>query len=100
MAPILEGLQQQYGSREFVVIAVAGAWQGADAASTAEFIRTYKATWAHVFDRSNSVFNTYKVDSTPAYFIIDTQGIIRYRYDGEQVYATLAQAIDRLLPSQ
>lgn len=99
MAPVIERLQQQYGSREFVIISVAGTWQGADAASTAEFIRTYKATWVHVLDRSNSVFNTYRVDSTPAYYIIDAQGIIRYRYDGEQIYATLAEAIDRLLPS-
>lgn len=99
MAPIVERLHQQYAGETVVFISVAATWNGADARSTAEFIRTYRASWVHVLDQRNSVFQGYGVDSTPAYFIIDSSGAVQSRYDGEQVYATLAEAIARVRDS-
>lgn len=97
MAPIVKNLQQEYGLQNVVILTVAGTWNGADAASTAQFIQNYGTHWFHVFDQKNSVFNSYGVSGTPSYFIIDPDGIVKFRFEGEQSYATLAQAIDRVL---
>jgi peroxiredoxin len=97
MVPTVQRLQQEYGQYGVVVISVAATWNNADAASTAQFMKTHGATWVHVLDQKNSVFNTYQVESTPTYFIIDSQGVIQTRLSGEQTLATFAEILDRML---
>lgn len=101
IAPKLESLYAQYGSKvEF--IAVAGPWTAPDGSAVnadtiARFIQDYHSQYVYVFDSSNSVFNTYGVNSTPTFFIVGKDGsIVTTCNQGEQCYDPLASALASL----
>jgi thiol-disulfide isomerase/thioredoxin len=96
MVPIIKTLDQNYSQQNLTIISVAATWEGANAESTAQFIRTYGTTWLHALDQKNLVFDKYGVNSTPTYFVIDPQGVVRFRLEGEQSYTILAKSIDEI----
>jgi len=97
MAPIMEQLYDQYSAQNVVFLAVAGPFQGATVESTAKFIRDYNSRMIYVFDSNGGVFNTYRVDSTPTYYIIGKDGSIAAGpYPGAQSFETLSAVITRV----
>jgi len=93
MAPVLEKLYAQYGSSNVVFISVSGPWQGATADDTASFIKDHGSSWSYVYDSSGSIMSEYGVQSTPMFFIIGKDGSIVAKYDGEQSFETLRDAL-------
>jgi len=93
MAPVLEKLYTQYGSSNVVFISVSGPWQGATADDTARFIKDHGSTWSYVYDSSGTIMSEYGVQSTPTFFIIGKNGSIVAKYDGEQSFETLRDAL-------
>jgi len=94
MAPAVESLYQEYRGMGVTFLSVAGTFGGASAESTAQFIREYGASWTHVFDQDNSVFQKYGIEGTPTYFVIDRTGIILSRFEGMTPTAAFKAAID------
>lgn len=100
MAPTIGALHGAYSDENVIFISVAGTFRGADAESTAKFIRDYGTSWTHVLDSSNALFNSYQVKGTPTYFIIDGNGNIRSIHNGAVSYGTLASDIEKLTLEQ
>ncbi|MEM4280840.1 MAG: TlpA disulfide reductase family protein [Candidatus Caldarchaeum sp.] len=96
MAPIIERLYTNYKEKDVVFITVAGG-QNTDAQKTANYIRNHRVSWTAVFDPQLEVFRKYGVRGTPTYFIIDPNGLILVKLEGEQTYGTLAQELDKYL---
>src|SRR5208337_4247077 len=87
--PNIEKLYQQYGSQNVVFLSVAGPWSGPDGKFTnpddvAGFIRNYKSSWTYVYDSSGTVMTTYGVTSTPTFVIVNKNGSIVGRIEGDQ----------------
>lgn len=92
MASVLAALNSEYGGN-VVFVSVSGPWEGMTAQDTANFVRTYVASWTIVFDSSGIVFSNYGVQSTPTFFIISRDGIVSSTFQGEQTHDTLAGAL-------
>lgn len=97
MALYIKDLNRDFQGRGLSIVSIAGTWQGASAESTAQFIRKYGSPWIHVLDRDNSVFNQYGVTSTPTYFVLDRDGNVRAKIEGEVPVEDLAAEIRGLL---
>ena len=93
MAPILDGLYTQYGKGNVVFLSVAGPWDGATANDAAGFIGKYGTSWIFVYDSSGTIFSEYGVNSTPTFYIINTDGTVSTSLVGEQPSNTLAGAL-------
>ena len=93
MSPILAGLYTQYGKGNVVFLSVAGSWDGATANDAANFISKYGTGWIFVFDSSGTIFNEYGVNSTPTFYIINTDGTVSSNLVGEQSSSGLAGAL-------
>ncbi|MEM0337148.1 MAG: redoxin family protein [Candidatus Caldarchaeum sp.] len=96
MAPIVERLHQTYAEKGVVFITVAGGYN-TDAQKTAQFIKNYRVTWPVGFDPQLEIFRQYGVRGTPTYVIVNRNGIITAKLEGEQPYEALARELDRLL---
>ncbi len=96
MAPIVERLHQTYAEKGVVFITVAGGYN-TDAQKTAQFIKNYRVTWPVGFDPQLEIFRQYGVRGTPTYVIVNRNGIIAAKLEGEQPYEALARELDRLL---
>ena len=91
MAPVLAGLYTQYGKGNVVFLSVAGCWNGATANDAANFITKYGTSWIYVYDSSCTIFNNYGIQSTPTFFIINTDGTVSTSCNqGEQCASSLA----------
>ncbi len=99
MASVLDSLHAQYGSGNVVFISVAGPWNGATANDAASFIHSYGTNWVYVYDSSGTVFSSYGVNSTPAFFVIGKDGSITNTFSGEQTSDTLSAAISAAIGS-
>ncbi len=97
MAFYVKDLAHEFQGRDFAMVTIAGTWQGASAESTAQFIRKYNSDWVHVLDGDNSISSTYGVTSTPTYFVLDRDGKIVARMEGETPIGDLAAEINRSL---
>jgi thiol-disulfide isomerase/thioredoxin len=96
MAPVLDRLYNQFGSKNVVFISVAGG-VGETANDAAKFVQTYHSTWTYLYDSSNSVFNTYGISGTPTFFIIGKDGQFAATYQaGELQYETLVTDLTRI----
>lgn len=93
MAPVLEEVVAQYGSANFVMISIAGPWDGATANDAAKFIKDYGTNWIYVYDSSGIVFSNYGVNSTPTFFVIDKNGSVVNTFSGEQSAGVLLGAL-------
>lgn len=95
MAPILEQLHQKYSSVAF--LSVAGPWNGATANDVARFENQYGTSWVYMYDSSGTIMNTYGVNGTPTFFIINSKGSIVDSLQGAQTYAELENIILQLI---
>ncbi len=100
MAPILGSLYAQYGKGNVVFLSVAGPWNGATANDAAAFIAPggvgygYGGTsWIYVYDSSGTIFSEYGVNSTPTFYIINTDGTVSTQLTGEQTADALSGAL-------
>jgi len=97
VAPAIESLREDYESKGVFFLSVAGTHQGADAQSTAAFIREYRTQWTYVLDSNNDVFSRYNVQATPTFFIIDSKGEVVSRFQGVVTTQALSSALDAAL---
>jgi len=97
LAPAVESIRWDYEPKGVVFISVAGTLNGANAESTAAFIKQYQTQWTYVLDSDNSVFSKYKVKATPTFFILDKNGVIVNTYQGVVTTETLTSALDAAL---
>ena len=100
IAPAIETIREDYEARGVVFISVAGTHRGANATSTAAFIREYGTEWTYVLDSDNKVFSKYSVEGTPTFFIIDGNGVIVSTYKGgtttsQELTSALDAALER-----
>jgi len=97
IAPAIESIREDYEARDVVFISVAGTHRGANASSTAAFIREFQTQWTYVLDSDNRVFSKYNVEATPTFFIIDRNGVIVSTYKGAATTQELTSALDAAL---
>lgn len=98
IAPVIETIREDYGPKGVVFISVAGTHNGANAESTAVFIREYQTQWTYVLDSDNSVSSKYGVEATPTFFIIDRNGVVVNTYKGAAITTqVLTSALDAAL---
>ena len=97
VAPAVESIRWDYEPRGVVFISVAGTHRGANAESTAAFIKEYQTQWTYVLDSDNSVFSKYKIEATPTFFILDRNGVIVNTYKGVATTAVITSALDAAL---
>ena len=93
----VESIREDYESRGVVFISVAGTHRGANAESTAAFIREYRTQWTYVLDSDNGVFSRYNVEATPMFFIIDKDGAVVSTFKGVETSEVLTSALDAAL---
>jgi thiol-disulfide isomerase/thioredoxin len=77
--PALEKLYQQFGPQNVVFLVIAGP-NSATVDDTAKFIANYHSTLMYVYDSSGTIFATYGVQATPAFFLIDKKGTVANTY--------------------
>jgi cytochrome c-type biogenesis protein len=97
VAPAVESIRWDYEPRGVVFISVAGTDRGANAESTAGFIREYGTGWTYVLDSDNRVFSRYNVEATPTFFIIDRDGVIASTFKGVTSSQVMTSALDAAL---
>jgi thiol-disulfide isomerase/thioredoxin len=97
VAPAVESIREDYESKGVVFISVAGTDRGADADSTAAFIREYRTQWTYVLDSDKNIFSRYSIEGTPTFFIIDRDGVITSTYKGVTTSLVLTSALDATL---
>jgi len=97
VAPAVESIYEDYEARGVVFISVAGTHQGANAESTATFIKEYQTEWTYVLDSDNGVFSKYKVEGTPTFFIIGSDGVIVFTHTGVVTSEDLTSTLDAAL---
>ena len=96
VAPAVESIRWDYEPRGVAFISVAGTDRGANAESTAAFIKEYQTQWTYVLD-SASVFQKYKIEATPTFFILDRNGVIVSMYKGVATTEVLTSSLDAAL---
>lgn len=96
VAPAVESIRWDYEPRGVAFISVAGTDRGANAESTAAFIKEYQTQWTYVLD-SASVFQKYKIEATPTFFVLDRNGVIVSMYKGVATTEVLTSALDAAL---
>jgi peroxiredoxin len=64
-----------------------------------EWMQKFKVTYPQALDTPELV-RTYWIQGVPVTYLIDAQGRIRYRWDGERDFETFRRAIVRLLQSE
>ena len=97
VAPAVETIREDYEVKGVVFISVAGTLRGANAESTAAFIREFGTHWTYVLDSDNTVFSKYNVEATPTFFIIDKNGVIAATYKGITTSEVFTSALDAAL---
>lgn len=92
--PDLVRLRQAYPQNELVMIGVAvGETQGDRAVR--EWVEKFKITYPQAL-ATPEVISAYWVPGVPVTYIIDPEGEIRYRFEGERDFETYRRFIDRL----
>ena len=96
--PELESLYQKHKARGFEIIGVS-VDAGNDDAEIRDFMREYKMTYAVWRDPDERVSARFLLVGVPATFLIDRQGVLRWRTPGPILPGdtTLAAAIERAL---
>ena len=82
IAPAVETIREDYEANGVVFISVAGTHNGANAESTAAFIKEYQTRWTYGLDSGNKVFGRYNIEGTPMFYIIDSNGVIISTFKG------------------
>lgn len=97
MAPIVKRLRESYAEKGVFFLTVAGDDARTDEKQTAEFLARHGVSWTVVFDEQLRVFDLYSVRGTPTYIVINRDGEIVGRLEGEQSYEDLSALIERAM---
>jgi cytochrome c-type biogenesis protein len=79
--PELQVLHQQHRERGLHVVGVSVDDSGADA-DVAEFAKSFSMTYTILRDPGESVSNAFRIPGVPASFLIDREGVVRWRHIG------------------
>lgn len=79
--PELQALHQEHGERGLRVVGVSVDGSGADQ-DVAEFAQNFSMTYTILRDPGESVSNAFRIPGVPASFLIDREGVVRWRHLG------------------
>lgn len=79
--PELQALHQQYGPKGLKVVGVSVDDGGADG-DVESFIQDFSMTYTVLRDPGENVSNAFRVPGVPASFLIDREGVVRWRHLG------------------
>ncbi len=88
-------LYQQYKAKGLVILGINVPWD--NEAGAREFVKTYQIPYPVALDTSGDVTRRYRVDGTPATFLINKDGTLFGRADGAMSESQFVQNIDALL---
>jgi thiol-disulfide isomerase/thioredoxin len=95
--PVMEDLQQRYGSQGLVILAVN---LDDDAAAMKDFLKDHKASFTVVRDASKKLVGTVNISSMPSSFILGPDGkvaVVHKGFHGKETAREYAQEIEGLL---
>jgi DsbE subfamily thiol:disulfide oxidoreductase len=93
-APAFRRLSREYGSQG---VRFLGINERDDRASAQAFVREFKLDYPSVFDPAGRLAYDFALYAMPTTFVVDPDGIIRYRFVGYLTEADLRGAIEDLL---
>ena len=79
--PELQALHQQYSARGLRVVGVSVDEGGADA-DVESFAKDFAMTYTILRDPGENVSNVFRIPGVPASFLIDREGVVRWRHLG------------------
>jgi cytochrome c-type biogenesis protein len=96
--PVLQALHERYGPRGFALIGVSVDGRGEEA-TIREFARDFGMTYDLWHDPEERVQSTFLAVGVPATFLIDRDGVLRWRHVGpiRATDTTLVREIERAL---
>ncbi len=96
--PALERLHQRFAGRNFSVVGIA---VDDNRAAVRSFLKQMPVNFPVLFDSDQKTADTYKVFAYPTTFLIDSAGVIRRIFTGEQEWESeeIVGRINRLLTS-
>ncbi len=94
--PALQALQDAHGAEGVRVIAVTDPTAGQSEADVRAFLETYHLTFTVVLSSDTAVYQHFGVAQIPMTYIIDREGIIRYRQIGTLDSEDIAIYLQRL----
>ena len=95
MAPIVDDLHKEY--RESVTfLSVAGIWEGANAKTTAAFIRKCKTSVTFLLDEEGKVFDYFNIEAIPTFLFYDSSGRKVNSLQGEMTREQLITELKKL----
>lgn len=95
--PVMDDLQQRYGSQGLVIVAVN---LDDDAAAMKDFLKEHKASFTIVRDASKKLVSTVNISSMPSSFILGPDGkvaVAHKGFHGKETAKEYAQEIEGLL---
>jgi peroxiredoxin len=96
--PELVRVRQAFSESQLAMVGIAvNETQGERAVR--EWIQRFKVTYPQALD-TPEIVRTYWIQGVPVTYLIDAQGRIRYRWDGDRDFETFRRAIVRLLQSE
>ena len=79
--PELQALHQEHSERGLRVVGVSVDGSGADR-DVAEFAKSFSMTYTILRDPGESISNAFRIPGVPASFLIDREGVVRWRHLG------------------
>lgn len=94
--PMLAQLRKKYTEKPVLIVGISS---DENEAAWKHFIAANHMDWPEYIDLSGEVRELFEVHSYPTYFVVDRDGIIRFRQSGfgEESLAELEEAIDKAL---
>ena len=94
--PYLSQVAKKYKKEAFVLISVD---VNDEEATWREYIAQNKMSWTHTRDSNSKIQRAFQVTAFPSYFLIDHEGIIRYRGRGSglQTESEISNAVNKTL---
>ena len=95
--PVMEDLQQRYGSKGLVIVAVN---VDEDAAAMQDFLKEHKASFTIVRDASKKLVGTVNISSMPSSFILGADGkvaVVHKGFHGKQTSLEYVKEVEGLL---
>jgi peroxiredoxin len=78
--PTIQALYEDYGDRDFQVLAVAGDYEGAS--KVGPFLEQIQVTFPSLLDDEGKVQDQYYVNALPMSFLLDRHGVVAYKMVG------------------
>ncbi|MEN3048611.1 MAG: TlpA disulfide reductase family protein [Candidatus Caldarchaeales archaeon] len=96
MAPKVKALHEEFSAKGVRFLTVAGSSRSSPEDS-AKFLRDHGIAWTAVYDADMSVFRKFGVRGTPTYVVVDRDGRIVAKLEGEQPYEVLKSYLQQAL---